>query len=102
MERFIVRKLPAPVQAIDWNLDTTYTAQWEMWDTVLNKRAGPALRQLFADEATAQGFAERWNFTEGPPRRCGSCGKELVEGEQTYGDGYYRMVCFSCSCSQDE
>lgn len=101
-DRFLVRKLPAPVQQIDWANDTSYEAQWEMWDTVLNTRIGPTFGKLFESEATARDFAEKWNFTEGPPRRCGSCGKELAEGERTYGHQYYRVLCFSCSCAQDD
>ena len=102
MARFLVRRLPEPLMQMDYGLETYYEVQYEMWDTWLNKRAGPAFGRLFADERTAQGFADKWNFVEGPPKRCGSCGKELAEGEAAYGHGFYRLLCFACSCAQEE
>jgi hypothetical protein len=100
--RFIVRKLPEPPLQVDMGLDLWYECQWEMWDTVEERRAGPAISPLFVDEETAQDFADMWNYSAGPPLRCGSCGHVFAEDESAFGHEYYHLLCYSCSASNEE
>lgn len=101
--RFIVRRLPEVRQQMDWGLEQWYDVQWEVWDTQEQRRIdGQTFSPYFADEETAQGCADNWNFVVGPPAHCGSCKKELAEGESRFGGGYFAVVCYSCSAATED
>lgn len=101
-QRFIARKLPEPVLQFDWGLERYYEVQWEMWDTITQKRVGAVFNPLFADEKTCQGYANKWNYSAGPPVRCGSCGHVFAEGESRFGHEYYNLLCYGCSASNED
>lgn len=100
--RIIVRHLPEPMLQLDYGTGERYSVEWEMWDTIAGKRVGPIGGQLFADQKTAQGFADKWNFAYGPPARCGSCGHVFAEGEHSFGHSYYNVLCYGCSASNED
>lgn len=101
-KRYIARKLPRPLLQIDFGLDELYQVEWEIWDTQLNKRTGPVFSELFAEESTCRAYTDKYNYSEGPPRRCGSCGKVFAEGESTFGHAFYHLLCFYCSAANEE
>lgn len=59
------------------------------------------IRLRLSDESSAQHFTDLWNFVIGPPIHCGSCRKEIAEGEHTYGHSHYYALCFYCSCANE-
>ncbi len=70
-------------------------------DYELIDRRSQRIRLRLSTEERAQHFTDLWNHVVGPPRHCGSCGREVPEDEHMFGHGHYLALCFSCSCANE-
>lgn len=83
------------------DLDKTFYWRRSHSDYVLIDSRTNRIGLRLSTEERAHNFTNLWNYVVGPPRHCGSCGREVSEGEQMFGHSHYLSLCFSCSCAHE-
>lgn len=81
--------------------DTTFYWRAASNDYELIDSRSRRVRLRLSTEERAQHFTDIWNHVVGPPRHCGSCGREVPVDEQMYGHSHYLALCFACSCANE-
>jgi hypothetical protein len=93
--------LQLPAAAAPAPDDKTFYWRRAHSDYVIIDRRTNRIGLRLSTEERAQHFTDLWNFVVGPPHHCGSCGREVPEGEQMYGHSHYLSLCFACSCANE-